>query len=297
MYTIDQLSAFIAVYEGQSYSKAARKTGKSRTTIREHILSLEDVLGYELFTIKGRQVVPTNRAEQLYIHAKLVHKQHQLLFARSTALFEEEVYEINVAYDVLTPMDLITSLDSVLTKEHPYLTINWLHRTRNRALELMDSGKIDFAIMPNRDSSFPGKTVSWSNLGNISLGCFVSSTSPLANKKNVKIIELENVTQYLSENVMQLARGVDKLSHNTKIVSNNDLLCALLKQDGWSAMPHNYIRPYVKNGTFVEVDSVDVPSNYSIGLNLFYPTGKEQRSNIYLTFIEQCNRLAKQYME
>ncbi|SKA60901.1 helix-turn-helix domain-containing protein [Enterovibrio nigricans] len=64
MHTIEQLTAFISVYEKGSYSAAAAALGKSRTTVREHVMAYEDTLGYSLFVIEGKKrfllTVPTS---------------------------------------------------------------------------------------------------------------------------------------------------------------------------------------------------------------------------------------------
>ena len=122
MHTFEQISAFVAVYEHGSYSNAAKQLNKSRTTVREHVMTYEDLLGYDLFTIQGRKATPTDNATHLYRRAKLVEKQNRSLFTQSQILFDHDVHTVNICYDVMTPLALLAYLDHQLVKNHPEIS-------------------------------------------------------------------------------------------------------------------------------------------------------------------------------
>ncbi|MEF1193146.1 LysR family transcriptional regulator, partial [Vibrio parahaemolyticus] len=65
-FSLEQLLAFVAVYEQLSFSKAAVKLNKHRTTIGQVITNLEDLLAVTLFERVGRSVEPTEDARLLY---------------------------------------------------------------------------------------------------------------------------------------------------------------------------------------------------------------------------------------
>ncbi|GAL31557.1 transcriptional regulators LysR family [Vibrio maritimus] len=55
MFSYEHLAAFCATVEEGSYSQAARKLQKDRTTIREQIKALEDSYAVTLFEIQARR--------------------------------------------------------------------------------------------------------------------------------------------------------------------------------------------------------------------------------------------------
>ena len=58
MISIEQVTCFTAVYERQSFSAASTQLGKARSTVRERINALEDLMGVELFIIEGKKAKP-----------------------------------------------------------------------------------------------------------------------------------------------------------------------------------------------------------------------------------------------
>ena len=88
MITLEQLSCFKAVYELSSYSKAARKTNKTRATVRERVKALEDVLGFDLFEVTGKTLFPTAQAEHLYARADNLTRQAKEFYSVALSTFQ-----------------------------------------------------------------------------------------------------------------------------------------------------------------------------------------------------------------
>lgn len=277
MHTLEQLIAFVAVYEQGSYSSAARQLNKSRTTVREHIVSYEDLLGYSLFTIEGRKAVATDKAIQLYHRAKIVEKQNRLLYSQSKSLYQQHVHTINICYDVMTPSRLILGLEQLILQYNPHITVNWLHRSRKQAMELLVNNQCDFAIMPNQGQLYAEKSLTWMGVGAINIGFYAGVNSPLAKKQSLTLADLMLDIQYLTENLAALQPQFisTKVSPKVHLVSNNDLLCELLKYHGWAAMPKHYMQPWVERGELIELTLDEISNDISFGLNMFYCHGKE----------------------
>ncbi|WP_293759937.1 LysR family transcriptional regulator [uncultured Aquitalea sp.] len=70
--SIDALQAFSTAVETGSFSAAARRLGKSQSTISEAIANLEIDLGVELFNRAGRQPALTSAGQQLLAQARQV---------------------------------------------------------------------------------------------------------------------------------------------------------------------------------------------------------------------------------
>ncbi len=276
MHTLEQLLAFTLVYEQGSYSAAAKLLGKARTTVREHVMAYEDSLGYELFSIEGKRAVPTSHARQLYFHAKIVERQNRELYRLSQALFDREVERLTFVYDVCMPLQLAASIEQQVAESPPGLPINWLHRTRSEAIEMLLDGSADFAVMPNKGRMMAEAELNWRFLGNIRISGYKGATTHLSCGDTVSIPELQNHTQYITENLMALELDFVRVSPQLQVVSNNDLLCHLLQSGGWAAMPDHYMEPYVNSGKVEAFELIEASQGYSLGLNVFFAPGKDK---------------------
>lgn len=293
MHTLEQLTTFIVVYEKGSYSAAAKQLGKSRTTVREHVMAFEDGVGYSLFVIEGRKAIPTDKASKLYFQAKVVEKQNRELYHFSQALFDSDVHSVTIVHDVFAPMTMMVNIEEKIRQHYPNITVNWLHRTRPEALEMLNEGSADLALMPNRDMVFAETEVTWRSIANLQLKCFASVSSPLAALEEVTINELQGQTQYLTENFLALDVGFAKVSPRRHVVSNHDLLCELIKRDGWAVMPTDYLLPYLNSGELVELNIKESPTGKVIGLNVFFAIGKDTQQEFadIIDWFEEQGRL------
>lgn len=97
-FSIEQLLAFVTVYEERSFSRAAAKLNKHRTTTGQVITHLEDVLAIELFERVGRSVEPTEDGQLLYHYAKSALEQTKLLDKVALSLSYSGLENINIAY-------------------------------------------------------------------------------------------------------------------------------------------------------------------------------------------------------
>lgn len=66
------LEVFCHVYEDRSFSRAAERLLLTQPTISDHIGSLEEQLGTQLFDRLGRKIRPTPAAEVLYAYGKQI---------------------------------------------------------------------------------------------------------------------------------------------------------------------------------------------------------------------------------
>ena len=69
---VKDLRYFVAVYETKGFSSASRCLGTVQSNVSTRIRCLEDFLGTLLFERRYRAVVPTEKGEELYVHAKQV---------------------------------------------------------------------------------------------------------------------------------------------------------------------------------------------------------------------------------
>ena len=67
---MSQLSAFLAVAEERSFTRAAKLLNLSTSSLSQSIRQLEEQIGVRLLTRTTRSVLPTDAGEQLIAHLR-----------------------------------------------------------------------------------------------------------------------------------------------------------------------------------------------------------------------------------
>jgi DNA-binding transcriptional LysR family regulator len=177
-FSIEQLLAFVTVYEERSFSKAAAKLNKHRTTTGQVITNLEDILAIELFERVGRAVEPTEDGELLYHYAKSALEQTRLLDKVALSLSYSGLEEVTIAYPSYFPHRLLSDIRLQLAEDFPNLRVNLVVRSRDDIRAGMESGEFQFGFV-NAQNLKAIHSMDSTLIGGIEFVPFVSKDSPL----------------------------------------------------------------------------------------------------------------------
>lgn len=142
----DYIVSFVAVVDEGSFSLAAKKLGKSQSTVSTAIQNLETDLGVELFHRRGGKTTITKKGKQFYeLSAGMVAKYKDLtLKAEHLSKAEQLVYRVgvdpmvfnqNVKQALLDFSDTFSNIDLVIMTKPSFVLGDYLME-----------GKLDLAI-------------------------------------------------------------------------------------------------------------------------------------------------------
>ena len=249
MVSIDQINAFMSVYELQGYSAAAKKLGKGRTTVRELIITLEEKLDLPLFEIEGRKVKATDNAVKLYPHARLLQVQLMSFTGLTQSLHEGQESKITIQYDMTLPDAFMVDLTAQLHKEFPYIQINWIENSWQEAIDSVVENASQIAFLTNKRDEKTNPRIENYFLGWNNFGVFTGKDSVLQSLKNPGKTEFRNTVQLIPRSIIvEGGNGYTRFANNYILVNNNDDICRLLSQLGWAILPHNDVKKYVESG-------------------------------------------------
>ena len=129
-FSIEQLLAFVTVYDQLSFSKAAVKLNKHRTTIGQVITNLEDQLAVSLFERIGRSVKPTEDGHHLYHYAKQTIEQARTFDKVALSLSYGGLENITFAYSSVIPHQILVDIRKKLRRDFPMMRVNFLVRNK-----------------------------------------------------------------------------------------------------------------------------------------------------------------------
>ncbi|MBY6016186.1 LysR family transcriptional regulator [Halomonas denitrificans] len=178
-FSIEQLLSFVTVYEERSFSKAAAKLNKHRTTTGQVITSLEDTLAVELFERVGKSVEPTEEGHVLYHYAKLSIDQSRIFNKIALSLSFGGQERVNFAYPNLIPHGLLAAIREQLARDFPNLRVNFLVRSKQEIEQGIEDGTIHFGLV-NVDQAKGMFSKDSTLIGHIELAPFVKRNGDLA---------------------------------------------------------------------------------------------------------------------
>lgn len=271
MVSIDQINAFISVYELQGYSVAAKKLGKGRTTVRELIMTLEERLDLLLFEIEGRKVKATANADKLYPHARLLQAQLVNFSGLTESLHEGQESRVSIHYDVTLPADFMVNLTALLYKNFPYVQLSWIENSWQSGVNSVSKNESQIAFLTNKKGDTAAPLMETFFLGWNDFGIFAGKNSPLQDFTSIGKIELRNIVQLIPKSMLEEGiNGYTRFANNYIAVNNNDQVCRLLTKLGWAILPHGDIKQYVEQGDIKQIYPNFMLNDLKISMGAYY---------------------------
>lgn len=142
----DNIASFVAVVEAGSFSSAARKLGKSQSTVSTAIQNLESDLGFNLFIRQNAKVTLTDKGKRLFhLSNPVVSKYRDMLTAVSKMSHSEQivfrvgidplVYNSNVKQTLFQFSEAFPEIDLEVVTKPSFVLSNYISQ-----------GKIDLAL-------------------------------------------------------------------------------------------------------------------------------------------------------
>jgi DNA-binding transcriptional LysR family regulator len=238
-FSMEQLLAFVTVYEERSFSKAAARLNKHRTTTGQVIANLEDILAVELFDRIGRKVEPTPEGELLYTYAKATIDQSKVFDKIALSLSYGGLEGITFAYSSVVPHGLLCAIRIKLAQDFPNMRVNFIVRTKDEIEEGIHNGEIHFGLVNiDRGKGSYDKEVAF--IGHVEFLPFVKKGGTLSKvPKTDALSALRTSRQFiLSTFISEGLQGRVTVSSNTEHVDQLALVIKLIQQDlGWAWLP------------------------------------------------------------
>ncbi|USD43336.1 LysR family transcriptional regulator [Vibrio sp. SCSIO 43135] len=238
-FSIEQLLAFVTVYDERSFSKAAAKLNKHRTTTGQVIANLEDILAVDLFERIGRKVEPTEEGDLLYHYAKSTIEQSKIFDKIALSLSFGGLEQLNFAHSSVIPHGLLSSIRQQLGEDFPNMRVNFLVKTKAEIDEGIQSGDIHFGLVNvDKAKGIYGKDSTF--IGHVEFLPFVKKGSELSQLPEDQALNALRTTRQFVLRAFVQEGFKDKivLSANNEEVDQLALVIKMIQDDlGWAWLP------------------------------------------------------------
>ena len=146
-----ELNVFAMAAETENFSEAARRLGVTQPTVSNHIRSLEDRLGINLFERSGRHVIITEAGRALAPLARDILQRCIQIEETMVSLHGEIVGHLQIGCTTSSGKYLLPRILSGLRKKHPRIEVTCKVTSRSEALHLMRTGEVHLTITGLRE--------------------------------------------------------------------------------------------------------------------------------------------------
>ncbi|MYM60113.1 LysR family transcriptional regulator [Vibrio sp. OCN044] len=266
-YTLDQMLSFALTAEHGSFAKAARASGKDRTTISEHVNNLEIALNAILFERGNNKLVITEQGKALLRWSRGLIRHAEALQSFADSLSFPEQHHFKIAVDMHLPSEFILDVDIAARKSCPNITIDWIYRSRDEAVEELKSKTLDAAIILRNDQSsklIPPSGLMACYLGEVKGRLYTAVDSPLQEFSPVNFRDLADSTRYVLQSTSDAGLGERAAFSGRQVVLNGiELVVKFIEKDGWAYLPSI---PMLDNNPKVKVlDANFLNAHWSVG--------------------------------
>ena len=280
-----QIESFIYVAKTKSYSAAAKKLGKGRSTISEHVDAFEAEIGQPLFIKNGRILDLTPIGKEIFSHSILLMKQ----ITTWTKVVANTVKKgkkkpCRIAYTDAFPKSVLLQTLKQINAQGDQLEL--IEIGQSIANDMLDNEQIDLLISPtitnDRSRNYNNE---WRIIGSMPFRFYAHKnffpTSP------VSISQIVSSTQILPR-VYTDKYEDNFLIFTTNNVSINDISLlkeALINKMGWAFLP-----VHLKANTWegiIEVDTEMGSNGYITPIAARWRIGELNKISNVLNAIEE----------
>lgn len=251
------LTVFKTAIETGSFSATARKLGKAPSAVSMAITQLEDELALNLFDRSKREPQPTAEALSLYqktLHALAVLQDWQ---SHALQLSNQEEASLSIAFATELENFKLTDIYQKLSQDYPLLRLEILTLPQQTALEYLLSGRLDFAVLLERENL--DNREQFTAIGKENMIAVVSQNHPLRTKK-VSYDDLLQHRQIIFNTHETKAQPQLKLAYQTWQTDNQFFALDIIKADlAWGFLPESFIHHELKENTLsiLDIDDFD----------------------------------------
>ncbi|ELA7832815.1 MULTISPECIES: LysR family transcriptional regulator [Vibrio] len=276
-FSFEQLLAFVTVYEQLSFSKAAVKLNKHRTTIGQVITNLEDQLVVNLFERVGRSVEPTEDGHLLYHYAKQTIEQARTFDKVALSLAYGGLENVSIAYSSAIPHRFLVLLRIQLAADFPMMRVNFLVRNRNEIKEGLQNGDYQFGIVNVHDSRAI-HSLDATFLGHFEFVPFVQKGGELASMAPDRVLTaLRNSKQFVLRSLIEEGMGEKVIvSSNHEEVDQLALVVKMVEAGlGWAILPRTFAHSEFSNNHIEPVEASELLEGFKFGFGLWCQPSKQ----------------------
>lgn len=243
MFSPESLWAFVEVVSLNSFTLAARKLGRSQSTISTSIANLEIDLGFSLFDRSYRKPTLTNEGKKVYSHAIAIITANENLRTLAYDLTEtvEPCLTLVLTDSYVAPQ---TQLMQEFAVMFPDVELECIIAEDIDAITYLQNGRAHLGIILSMNT-YPFEIISKRLPQHAHFSVYAANNHPLSSISHLSHQDLLGYRKLCLHNIHNLHRPLGQ-----KIWSAPQYLMLMemaIQQYGWAELPHDLVELYGLN--------------------------------------------------
>ena len=235
MLSAKQIEIFYEVYKNTSMTAAAQSLEISQPSISKTLGIIEKKLNFKLFLRKGKKLVPTHEADDLFEHASVVHSQLKSFNAIANTYKTRSADFINIGTTPSLAEGVIPKIIKKYNKIKPEVKFNLINLNSIDLIEDRYKPDIDLTICFNSKNQ-PSSRSTILKEGNHSLVSPVNFNIPdevyIKDIKNHPFVEITNLLSFYEESSISSYVKNNAINMNTIVKTDSYSSALSIVQDG-----------------------------------------------------------------
>lgn len=257
----DTLRMFVEAAALGSFSAAARRLGRSQSTVSEAISGLEVELGVALFDRGSRQPALTEAGRQLEVHARMVLEAQERLASVAKRISEGYEQRLSLVVSDTFQSERFDAMLANLDEQHRDFELEFLIAEGPDVISLVRSGRAQIGLLETQEE-YPPDLRAVTTVAAEELGVYVALGHPLSQAEKVTAASL-GLHRELRLNSLFQNRGTPS-SHPIWSAPSYLMLMDMAQQGfGWAPLPKTLVRRFAHR-SLVELVVPGWPRNIAI---------------------------------
>lgn len=269
-FSLEQLQVFVLAAQAGSFSAAARRLGRTQSTVSAAIANLETDLAVALFDRSSRIPSLTAAGQKLLLEAEAVLERCLALEGHADSLTEETEPSLTLAIEV--PYNTVMPVLCEFEQAFPYVDLIVRHPVHGDVSGMVLKGEAEMGIAFSQPE-YP-RELEFQQLGKLIMVHVTHPRHPLAQLEQVSFADLH------------AHRRLAFSAHASKLPSSEYLRATQMWQAesylallemvraglGWATLPRQLIHRELANGELIELQLVAYPhTDWLVGVDLLWP--------------------------
>lgn len=291
-FSLEQLQVFVAAVQAGSFSAAARRLGRTQSTVSAAISNLEADLGVELFDRSSRIPALTAAGHKLLLRAEGILERCYALEGSADSLAEQAEPALTLAIEV--PYGSLIPALKAFDEAFPFVDLLIRHPVHGDVSEMVHKGEADLGIAFSQPGYPPA--LAFQQLGKLIMAHVCHARHPLAQLQTCPFAALH------------AHRRLAFFGHAQKLPSSEYLRAAQVWQAesylalvemvrgglGWATLPRQLVQRELDSGELIELQLEAYPhTDWLVGVDLLWH--QKRRPGRAAQWLRDCLRRTKVY--
>ena len=235
MLSAKQIEIFYEVYKHTSMTAAAQSLEISQPSISKTLGVIEKKLNFKLFLRKGKKLVPTHEADDLFEHASIVHSQLKSFNAIANTYKTRSVDFINIGTTPSLAEGIIPKIIKKYNKIKPEVRFNLINLNSIDLIEDRYKPDIDLTICFNSKNQPSSRSTILKEGGHSLVSPLEFNIPDEVNIEDIKhhpFVEITNLLSFYEESSISSYVKNNAINMNTIVKTDSYSSALSIVQDG-----------------------------------------------------------------